>query len=219
MNLQEHYATYCASLGRDMLAEAALYAKVTPTKDRSLHRTIHEYLVDLVVTIRASIENKDAATYKKMLKNHQFAMTMLFGRMVREMLEDTDLQDGLTYFYLARDLGWNWFKFLDIRCLYIVLKNGPISEFNLVPHYTPDNYLPYCESGVDYIDADEAKYLSTQSSDEIANFFTAKRKQFKGGQKFVGKVGGAFLFENPARFNCPERLVMDWSLPLEGSCA
>lgn len=218
MNLQEHYATYCASLGRDMLAEAALYAKVTPTKDRSLHRTIHEYLVDLVVTIRASIENKDATTYKKMLRNHQFAMTMLFGRMVREMLEDTDLQDGLTYFYLARDLGWNWFKFAGIRCLEFKLKNGPVSEVRVVPSYTEDN-APYCDPGTNYIDADEAGYLSTVSPKEVEQFFYEKRGHTTGSLKFIGHMdGGVPLFTTVDRFNHPER-VMDWSLPLEGSCA
>lgn len=216
MNLQEHYASYCASLGRDMLEETELYARVTPTKDKSLHRTIHEYLVDLVRTIRATIDNKDEGTYKKILRSHQFAITMLFGRMVREMLEDTDLKDGLTYFYLARDLGWNWFKFSGIRVLEFRLKNGPISEVRVVPSYTEDN-SPYCEPGYNYVDADEANYLSTLSSEEIRKFFDEKGSHTTGSLKFVGMGGGVPLFTTVDKFNCPLRLVGDWSLPLEGS--
>jgi len=216
MNLQEHYASYCASLGKDMLEETELYAKVTPTKDRSLHRTIHEYLVDLVRTIRATIENKDEETYKKILRRHRFALLMLFGKMVREMLEDTDLQDGLTYFYLARDLGWNWFKFAGIRCLQIKLKDGPVPGFNLVPSYTEDN-APYCTPGTNYIDADEAKYLSTLPAVEVESFFSAKRKLGTGCWKFLYREEGVFSFETPEKYNCPHSRDMDWSLPLEGS--
>jgi len=215
MNLQEHYAHYSASLSWDLLEDTELYAKITPTKDTHLYKNIHEYLVALVKAIRGAIDVNNVDMYRKMLRAHQFALTHLFRKMVDELLEDNDKTDGLTYFYLARDIGWHWFKFSGIKGLTIKLKDGPVPSFTVVPRYTPEN-MHLCAQGFHYIDADEARYLSTQTSECVKAFFLTKEPGTPR-LKFVKKMDTAFVFSAADDFNSIKGVVQDWSLSLEGS--
>lgn len=212
MDLRTHYDSYCKSLRRDLFEETAVFSKITKTKDTRKYKTIHQYLADLVKNIMAAIKQGDLGTYKKYLQQHQYAMTELLMRMVDEMMEDVEHSD-LNYFYLARDLGWNWLKMSRVK----YFKGGQfgLGDILLVPRYRPEticSLLPETK----YVDADEAKQFLAMSDADRAKFLDVKSSLIHTS-KYVGTYADVPMFVPIDDVNCVERGILDWTLSLERS--
>ena len=116
MNLQDHYAAYCADVKRDALDNYIEYARITPTQHPQQYPTIYDYMIDIVAEIRGAIANDDRQRYLSGVAKHEHAMRALFHKMSKEMLLELHVENTPQIrAQMAKEFGEKWVKFLDVQ--------------------------------------------------------------------------------------------------------
>ena len=223
MDLEKHFTTYRASLGKDALEGCIEYAKETPTAQTDLYPTVYDYLNLALNNVKTAMVSKNERDYTLWLSRHQAGMTAIFEKMVQRLLPEDRQDITVVHVYdLINKHGWKWFKFCPVSLtmtMELQKKEPEKVALHWVPRYTKQYDGDWKgRPGVPF-DADElAQFWTLERTPETTRKVTHPAIEFKRrlpGQKFlkVDIEAGCSCYKPIGEVNS-DNTVVDWSLPL-----
>lgn len=222
MDLNKHFQTYRASLGKDALEGCVEYTKSVPTAQPEIYPTVYDYLHVALNNVRESVFKNNESEYRLWIGRHQTGMVAIFERMVRAALPETLTKHAILD--LIRDKGWNWFKF-NPASVTIDLNLGKTAPEMVtlcwVPRYSKKFSEHWNTSSAVPFDADELEQFWILMDDETTpQRLTQPAIEFKKrnpGQKLISlstREGTNIGLYKPIGLVNSDNTVVDWTLPL-----
>jgi len=223
MDLNKHFQTYRASLGKDALDGCQQFAKNAPTAQPESYPTVHDYLNLALNNVRTAVDANNVDEYKIWISRHRSGMVALFEKMVDGAVRSIEGTPVLILYTLIHDKGWNWFKFCPASLTVSMTLHKEVPErvdVHWIPRYVTKFEQHWANKPGVAFDADElSQFWSLKGSDNPARV-THPAIEFKlktPGQKLVrvdvNEKGGAGYYKPISKVNSDDTVV-DWSLPL-----
>lgn len=141
-------------------------------------------------------------------------------QIFEQIVEDRVLQMG--YFgddiglVLARDYGWDTFKFLNRSVPHNIKLKYPqrSEEVCIIPRYCVENKHMWEKGGKVFLDADEAKMVENWSLDSVLDFYDTKKMYQEGRKLDPTSTPDMMIFLKVEDFNSAEGILRDWTMPL-----
>lgn len=216
MDLVEHFQRYRDLVFKDRPAEctpeyiehlAHLYPKVRAAVDR---------LNGFQDTLAMFRDDGYAPGYFRTLNSIRESHIEIFEQAVEDRILSLCYFDDDVQIHLARNYGWNYYKFVKLKgCTVHFKPSGAIEgSLHLLPRYAECNRRLW-ENGELCVDADEAAFLDA-APEEVVRVFIDTKRMYKDGRKFdTSSSLSCPVFLPVDGYNFSSSGLMDWTLHLE----